>query len=71
MVGPCIALEKEGENMSCGLVKRPAWHLFKKQVPLDEQKEVADIFSLLLGIGKGCDSEDSPFEELFNHESLR
>jgi hypothetical protein len=68
-VGPCIALEKEG-NM-CGLTKRPAWYLYKEQVPLDEQKDVADIFSHLLGIGKGCDSEDSPFEELFNHEPLR
>jgi hypothetical protein len=61
-VGPCIALE--GKNL-CGLTIRPAWYVYKKQVPLDEQKKVAEVFSRLLGIGQGCDSEDSPFDKEF------
>ena len=53
---PCVALERDGDKMICGLVRRPAWYLFGEIVQDSETGKLSSIFAEALGIGLGCDS---------------
>lgn len=57
-IGPCPALESEGDKRVCGLVKRPAWHIFKESAPEHDTAWLSSLFAQALGVGKGCDAED-------------
>ena len=56
--GPCRALESDGDKRVCGIIKRPAWYMFKEDVEDDMTDYLSTIFSMALGIGIGCDSDD-------------
>lgn len=56
--GPCRALEKDGDKRVCGLVKRPAWYMFKEDVHDNTTEYLSNLYSMALGIGIGCDSDD-------------
>lgn len=61
--GPCRALEVDGDNRICGIVKRPAYYMFSDD---DSSSDIAlyisKIFAQALGIGRGCDATDENFE---------
>lgn len=57
-VGPCIAMEFDSEKYICGLVKRPAWYMFKEDRPESETGPISVMFANALGIGRGCDADD-------------
>ncbi len=56
--GPCRALESDGDKRVCGLIKRPAWYIFKENVHDDMTDYLSTIYSMALGIEMGCDSDD-------------
>lgn len=70
-IGPCVALEKQGEKLTCGLVRSPLAYLFKAtppeyEVPLVDDgvnapgaRELSAHLAQALGVGKGCDADDS------------
>lgn len=57
-VGPCVALESEGERKVCGLVKRPAWYMFGEDIPEKDTGWFSVMLANALGIGMGCDADD-------------
>jgi hypothetical protein len=57
--GPCVALEHEEGRTYCGLVRRPAYYMFKEDVPTDQTAQVSVLFASALGLGAGCDSDDN------------
>jgi len=57
IAGPCPALEFEGGRFHCGMVRRPGWYM---SLPNDWADELlGPLFARLLGVGRGCDAEDS------------
>lgn len=68
--GPCVALERQGERTTCGLVRNPLGYLFKAahpdvEVPVldaplvsDEGARLSGEIARVLGVGLGCDSSD-------------
>lgn len=70
--GPCIALESDGLRTSCGLVRNPLGYLFAAAHPeqaaaaleaapdLETGHQLSVQFATALGLGKGCDADDSP-----------
>ena len=59
--GPCPALEREPSGeASCGMVKRPTWYMFKKELPEEETKWLSDRLQSMLGFGNGCRAEIKP-----------
>jgi hypothetical protein len=56
---PCPALEFDGGRFWCELVRNPAYHLDMK--PGEAAECVSRVMTLMLGIGKGCDSGDGDF----------
>jgi len=70
ITGPCIALERTETKFICGLVRDPLGYLFKAAHPNAEVSvleaprsavgdELANEIAAALGIGLGCDSDDS------------
>lgn len=69
--GPCVALEAQDERSICGLVRNPLAYLFKVAHPdadmslldaasnIEAGKELANDLAAALGVGMGCDSDDS------------
>ena len=53
--GPCPAMEWDDRRFRCGLVVRPSAYL-----GTDRKKDMAygTFHARMLGIGKGCDSDD-------------
>lgn len=56
--GPCVAIETIGLKKVCGLVRRPAWHMFKEDRPESETGPLSVMFANALGVGRGCDAND-------------
>lgn len=62
--GPCVALELHEGRTMCGLVVRPAYYLSHIAGFADPElkdavsKAASELFSQMLGIGKGCCSSD-------------
>lgn len=55
LVGPCPALEFEGDRFHCGMVRRPGLYM---SLPNDWADELlGPLFAQLLGVGRGCDAE--------------
>ncbi len=69
-VGPCIALEAQGNLRTCGLVRNPLTYLYKVAHPdedvqpqdsapdIQAGKQLSHDLAAALGIGRGCDAED-------------
>jgi hypothetical protein len=56
MVAPCPAMEFEGGRFWCGLVRTPHKYLAETHPWIDDS--IRSSFMLVLGVGRGCDSED-------------
>lgn len=70
MTGPCIALETENGNATCGFVRNPLGYLFKAAHPhehvsvleapfaAEASNKLSSQIAAALGIGLGCDAVD-------------
>lgn len=61
-VTPCIALEWNGAQYRCGLLRDPSRYIFGEHIEqihsiLIDGVGGADGFRYLLGVGRGCDAE--------------
>ena len=52
---PCIALEHDGTRFICGMVRDPSKYLGLK---INANAELSPLFKQMLGVEKGCDSDD-------------
>lgn len=71
ITGPCYALESSAGRSRCGLVRNPLGYLFKAANPtaevdllaapaeLEEGYRLSVAFAAALGVGQGCDAEDT------------
>lgn len=71
MTGPCTALESSEGRSQCGLVRNPLGYLFKAANPnavvdvlgppadLQEGYRLSVQFAAALGVGQGCDAQDT------------
>lgn len=70
-IGPCVALERIGDQASCGMVRNPLGYLFNASRPAAEATQtpgdppdipaatqLSEQIAAALGIGKGCDAQD-------------
>ena len=54
--GPCLALEREGDRLVCGMIRRHGHYMQLPNVWADAQP--GGIFAEALGAEKGCDADD-------------
>lgn len=71
-IGPCLALEQQGERTVCGLVRNPLGYLFKAANPeadvdllappaaVEASAVLSAEMAAALGLGQGCDAVDDP-----------
>lgn len=76
--GPCVALEWQNGESSCGMTKNPLGYMFmaSKQgieppnmnlgTAAAENLKIAEHIAEAVGIGRGCDSQDDHDSELWN-----
>ena len=57
--GPCVALEREAGRTFCGLVRRPVHYPLNQDAPPSATGALQVHLASMLGIGRGCDSDDA------------
>ena len=59
---PCPALERNEDGVAeCGMITRPAWHMFKiDNMPAEETKWLSNRLASMRGFGIGCIEKTKP-----------